>query len=146
MVVDAAKKAADFAAEQIKQARERAKQQEEELNRTQQQALDAAKRHFEQQRQAQMDRRMAVAKGPSGFEVGSSEAMRFLAEQSNALMAGVAAPVDIPPGDKEIIAEAQRQIEIMRVQAETQAKLLAEMKANTKAIEENKVQKLPGRG
>jgi hypothetical protein len=72
--------------------------------------------------------------------------MRFLAEQSNALIAGIAAPVDIPPGDKEIIAEAQKQIEIMRVQAETQAKLLAEMKANTKAIVENKVQKLPGRG
>jgi len=146
MMVEGAKSALAFIKEQIKQGLELAKQKEEELTRTQQQALDAAKRHFEQQRQAQMDRRMAVAKGPSGFEVGSSEAMRFLAEQSNALMAGVAAPVDIPPGDKEIIAEAQRQIEIMRVQAETQAKLLAEMKANTKAIEENKVQKLPGRG
>jgi hypothetical protein len=146
MLADAAKKAADFAREQIRQARERAKQQEEELTRTQQQALEAAKRHFEEQRRRQMEMRSAVAKGPSGFEVGSSEAMRFLAEQSNALIAGIAAPVDIPPGDKEIIAEAQKQIEIMRVQAETQAKLLAEMKANTKAIEENKVQKLPGRG
>jgi tape measure domain-containing protein len=146
MMADAAKKAVEFAREQIKQARERAKQQEEELTRTQQQALEAAKRHFEEQRRKQMEMRSAVAKGPSGFEVGSSEAMRFLAEQSNALIAGIAAPVDIPPGDKEIIAEAQKQIEIMRVQAETQAKLLAEMKANTKAIEENKVQKLPGRG
>lgn len=146
MLKEGAKSALGFIKDLIKEGAERAKQQEEELNRTQQQALDAAKRHFEQQRQAQMDRRMAVAKGPSGFEVGSSEAMRFLAEQSNALMAGVAAPVDIPPGDKEIIAEAQRQIEIMRVQAETQAKLLAEMKANTKAIEENKVLKIPGRG
>jgi DNA repair exonuclease SbcCD ATPase subunit len=146
MLADAAKKAADFAREQIRQARERAKQQEEELTRTQQQALEAAKRHFEEQRRKQMEMRSAVAKGPSGFEVGSSEAMRFLAEQSNALIAGIAAPVDIPPGDKEIIAEAQKQIEIMRVQAETQAKLLAEMKANTKAIVENKVQKLPGRG
>jgi tape measure domain-containing protein len=146
MLADAAKKAADFAREQIRQARERAKQQEEEITRTQQQALEAAKRHFEEQRRKQMEMQSAVAKGPSGFEVGSSEAMRFLAEQSNALIAGIAAPVDIPPGDKEIIAEAQKQIEIMRVQAETQAKLLAEMKANTKAIEENKVQKLPGRG
>jgi tape measure domain-containing protein len=146
MLADSAKKAADFAREQIRQARERAKQQEEELTRTQQQALEAAKRHFEEQRRKQMEMRSAVARGPSGFEVGSSEAMRFLAEQSNALIAGIAAPVDIPPGDKEIIAEAQKQIEIMRVQAETQAKLLAEMKANTKAIVENKVQKLPGRG
>ncbi len=146
MLADAAKKAADFAREQIRQAKERAKQQEEEITRTQQQALEAAKRHFEEQRRKQMEMRSAVAKGPSGFEVGSSEAMRFLAEQSNALIAGIAAPVDIPPGDKEIIAEAQKQIEIMRVQAETQAKLLAEMKANTKAVIENKVQKLPGRG
>ncbi len=146
MLADAAKKAADFAREQIKQARERAKQQEEELTRTQQQAIEAAKRHFEEQRRAQMERRMAVARGPSGFEVGSSEAMRFLAEQSNALIAGIAVPADIPPGDKEIIAKAQEQLQIMRDHAATQARLLAEMKANTKAIEENKVQKLPGRG
>ncbi len=126
--------------------RQRQKQEQEDLARLQGQAADAAIRHFEEQRRKQMEMRSAVAKGPSGFEVGSSEAMRFLAEQSNALIAGIAAPVDIPPGDKEIIAEAQKQIEIMRVQAETQAKLLAEMKANTKAIVENKVQKLPGRG
>ncbi len=126
--------------------RQRQKQEQEDLARLQGQAADAAIRHFEEQRRKQMEMRSAVAKGPSGFEVGSSEAMRFLAEQSNALIAGIAAPVDIPPGDKEIIAEAQKQIEIMRAQAETQAKLLAEMKANTKAIEENKVQKLPGRG
>lgn len=142
MLADAAKKTADFAREQIKQARERAKQQEEELTRTQQQAIEAAKRHFEEQRRAQMERRMAVAKGPSGFEVGSSEAMRFLAEQSNALIAGIAVPADIPPGDKEIIAKAQEQLQIMRDQAATQARLLAEMKANTKAVEENKVQRV----
>ena len=125
---------------------ERKQNAQRDLEKAQEQAIEAAKRHFEEQRRAQMDRRMAVARGPSGFEVGSSEAMRFLAEQSNALMAGIAAPVDIPPGDKEIIAEAQKQLEIMQQQAATQAKLLAEMKANTKAIEENKVIKLPGRG
>jgi tape measure domain-containing protein len=146
MVVDAAKKAADFAREQIKQARERAKQQQEEIRRTQEQAIQAAERHFAEQRQKQMEMRSAVAKGPSGFEAGSSEAMRFLAEQSNALIAAIAAPVDPTPGEAEIAKQAEKEMERQKVQDERRRLILIELQKLNVNVVENKVQKLPGRG
>ena len=126
--------------------RQRQKQEQEDLARLQEQAADAAIRHFAEQRQKQMEMRSAVAKGPSGFEVGSSEAMRFLAEQSNALIAAVAAPVDPTPGEAEIAKQAEKEMERQRVQDERRRLILIELQKLNVNVVENKVQKLPGRG
>ena len=126
--------------------RQRQKQEQEDLARLQEQAADAAIRHFEQQRQKQMEMRSAVAKGPSGFEVGSSEAMRFLAEQSNALIAAIAAPVDPTPGEEEIAKQAEKEMERQRIQDERRRLILIELQKLNVNVVENKVQKLPGRG
>jgi hypothetical protein len=126
--------------------RQRQKQEQEDLARLQEQAADAAIRHFEEQRQKQMEMRSAVAKGPSGFEVGSSEAMRFLAEQSNALIAAIAAPVDPTPGEAEIAKQAEKEMERQKVQDERRRLILIELQKLNVNVVENKVQKLPGRG
>jgi hypothetical protein len=126
--------------------RQRQKQEQEDLARLQEQAADAAVRHFEEQRRRQMEMRSAVAKGPSGFEAGSSEAMRFLAEQSNALIAAIAAPVDPTPGEAEIAKQAEKEMERQRVQDERRRLILIELQKLNVNVVENKVQKLPGRG
>jgi hypothetical protein len=126
--------------------RQRQRQEQEDLARLQEQAADAAVRHFEEQRRRQMEMRSAVAKGPSGFEAGSSEAMRFLAEQSNALIAAIAAPVDPTPGEAEIAKQAEKEMERQRVQDERRRLILIELQKLNVNVVENKVQKLPGRG
>jgi hypothetical protein len=126
--------------------RQKIKKEEEDLIRLQEQAADAAIRHFEEQRRKQMEMRSAVAKGPSGFEVGSSEAMRFLAEQSNALIAGIAVPDQPTPGEEEIAKQAEKEMKRQMVQDERRRLILIELQKLNVNVVENKVQKLPGRG
>jgi hypothetical protein len=126
--------------------RQRIKKEEEDLIRLQEQAADAAIRHFEEQRRKQMEMRSAVAKGPSGFEVGSSEAMRFLAEQSNALIAGIAVPDQPTPGEEELAKQAEKEMKRQMVQDERRRLILIELQKLNVNVVENKVQKLPGRG
>jgi len=126
--------------------RQRIKKEEEDLIRLQEQAADAAIRHFEEQRRKQMEMRSAVAKGPSGFEAGSSEAMRFLAEQSNALIAGIAVPDQPTPGEEELAKQAEKEMKRQMVQDERRRLILIELQKLNVNVVENKVQKLPGRG
>jgi hypothetical protein len=126
--------------------RQKRKQEEEGLIRLQEQAADAAIRHFEEQRRKQMEMRSAVAKGPSGFEAGSSEAMRFLAEQSNALIAGIAVPDQPTPGEEELAKQAEKEMKRQMVQDERRRLILIELQKLNVNVVENKVQKLPGRG
>jgi hypothetical protein len=126
--------------------RQRQKQEQKDLARLQEQAADAAIRHFEEQRRRQMEMRSAVAKGPSGFEAGSSEAMRFLAEQSNALIAGIAVPDQPTPGEEELAKQAEKEMKRQMVQDERRRLILIELQKLNVNVVENKVQKLPGRG
>ena len=122
--------------------RQRQKQEQEDLARLQEQAADAAIRHFEEQRRRQMEIRSSVAKGPSGFEAGSSEAMRFLSEQSNALMAAVAVPNQPTPGEKEIAEKAAEEMRRQQDEAKKRSLILLELQKLNVNVVENKVQRV----
>jgi hypothetical protein len=104
----------------LEQEKMRALEQEEQRrNQMAKSALDAAKKEFDEREKRHRQLQADVAKGPgAGIEAGSAEAAKFLADQVNAELGAQAVP-DLPtPGETELLAEAQRQLEAMKDQSE----------------------------
>ena len=85
---------------------------------------------------------MAVARGPSGLGAGTNEAARFLAEQSNALMAAVAVPNQPTPGEKEIAEKAAEEMRRQQDEAKKRSLILLELQKLNVNVVENKVQRV----
>ncbi len=94
-------------------------QEEQRRNQMAKSALDAVKKEFDEREKRHRQLQADVAKGPgAGIEAGSAEAAKFLADQVNAELGAQAVP-DLPtPGETELLAEAQRQLEAMKDQSE----------------------------
>jgi hypothetical protein len=92
-----------------------------------QQAMAAAKKHFEDQKKKDDERRKAIAAGPSSMEAGSAEAARFMADQINQRIAEAAVPERVDPTQAEIAAKTREMLIEQRQQNATQAKELKAM-------------------
>jgi hypothetical protein len=94
-------------------------------------SLDQARKALEEDAKRQKKMRDDVSKGPgAGMEAGSAEAAKFMADQVNAAIGAATVP-DLPtPGEAELIREAQRQLELLKKQEETQQKMLEQIKQN----------------
>jgi hypothetical protein len=102
-------------------------------------AVKAAKKHFEVEREREKKIREGMAKGPgSGMESGSSDAAKFMADQVNARIAAVAMPERKDPTEKEILREAQKQYDEAVKQSAIQARQEKIMADTLAAIKENK--------
>lgn len=85
------------------------------------QALKSANDHFKRERDNARRLRDDIAKGPQSIEAGSSEYVKYMAEQANAAIAasmGLEKPL---PTEQEILAEAVRQSEMMAAAAEKES-------------------------
>lgn len=100
--------------------KERLRLLEQEENRRQQMAksaIEAARKEFDEREKRQKQLQADIAKGPGGgFEEGSSEAARFLADQANAAIGEMAMPEAPTPGETELLAEARKQLELAQDQ------------------------------
>lgn len=103
--------------ESIKKLQEEARRAYEENVSS---ALDAARKHFEDERRKAEKIRDEIAKGPQTLEVGSSEAVQFMAEMQNRALANQIMPPAPEPTDEQLIQEAQRQFVEMQQQTQTQ--------------------------
>lgn len=82
-------------------------------------AIDAARKHFEKERERAEKIRDEIAKGPgAGIEAGSAEAASFMAQQANARIAGmtVGLPQQTEPTQDQLLAEARKQFAIAEQQ------------------------------
>lgn len=101
-------------------------------------AIKNAEAFFAQQRASLGKQREATAKGPgAGIDVGSAEAAKFLADQINAQIGAAAVPEIPTPGEKELIAEAKRQSEMLVQQERRNAEMLETMKRSLEELKNN---------
>jgi hypothetical protein len=97
------------------------------------QALREAERYYEAERKQQMKMREAAGKSPIGAEVGSSEAVKFLADQANRILAGSGEPAETT--DEQLLAKAQEQLAAQQTTVAKQAEMVAKLQ---ELIEETK--------
>jgi hypothetical protein len=98
------------AIEDAKKAQERAaKAAEEQFQRDLETARKAAVDYFKQQEEKNKQRRADVAAGPgAGIELGSSEAVKFAADQVNRQIGVAAVPEQPTPGETQIAWQAEK--------------------------------------
>lgn len=99
-------------------------------------ALNAAREHFKEERQRQMQRQKDIVSGMSGAgaEVGSGDDVKFLAQQRNAMLAAASAPKMKEPTQEQLLVEARKQaIEIAKQTAQNtrQEELLKKILTST---------------
>jgi hypothetical protein len=104
-------------------------------------ALQAARQSFAVERERVKVMRQAIAAGPDSISAGSSEAAAFVAGLSNAAIAMQAAP-DATPGEREIIKEAQRQLELQRQQLAEEKRLVTEVQRLQRITQENAIRRV----
>src|SRR5690606_22883647 len=94
-------------------------------------AIDAAARHFEEERRKAEAVRDAIRGGIGGdYELGSQSAQEFFAYEANARISSVVGPVTQEPTEQALLAEAQKQFAEAQRQtaiAARQERLLAEL-------------------
>jgi hypothetical protein len=84
-------------------------------------AIDAARKYFENERKKAEAIRSEISKGIGGdFEVGSQEAYQFFADQANAAIGSAAMPEVKEPTEQEILDEARKQFIETQRQTEIQ--------------------------
>jgi len=84
-------------------------------------AIDAARKYFENERKKAEAIRSEISKGIGGdFEVGSQEAQQFFADQANAAIGSAAMPEVKEPTEQEILDEARKQFIETQRQTEIQ--------------------------
>jgi hypothetical protein len=97
------------------------------------QALREAERYYEAERKQQMKMREAAGKSPIGAEQGSSEAVKFLADQANRILAGSGDPAETT--DEQLLAKAQEQLAAQQTTVAKQAEMVTKLQ---ELIEETK--------
>jgi tape measure domain-containing protein len=104
------KKARLKAIEDARKAQERAAQQaEEQFQRDLETARKDAVDYFKQQEEKSKQRRQDVAAGPgAGMELGSSDAVKFAADQVNRQIGVAAVPEQPTPGETQIAWQAEK--------------------------------------
>jgi tape measure domain-containing protein len=109
------KDAADERRETIKRIK---KESEDAFTKDIQHAIAAANKHFELEAQKAKQMRADVAKGPgAGMEVGSADAVKFMADQVNNRIAA-SMPTEKEPTEKQLLEEARKQL--IETQKQTQ--------------------------
>jgi tape measure domain-containing protein len=117
-----AKQQAKAAADRLKEIERLKKAADDAFKKEVQSAMEAAKKHFEIEREKRKKIRDDIAQGPASMEVGSAEAAKFFADQANARIAAEAMPEQREPTQKEILAETQKQFLEAQKQTQLQAK------------------------
>jgi hypothetical protein len=117
-----AKQQAKAAADRLKEIERLKKAADDAFKKEVQSAMEAAKKHFEIEREKRKKIRDDIAQGPTSMEVGSAEAAKFYADQANARIAAEAMPEQREPTQKEILAETQKQFLEAQKQTQLQAK------------------------
>jgi tape measure domain-containing protein len=128
-----AKQQAKAAADRLKEIDRLKKAADDAFNKEVESAMEAAKKHFEIERDKRKAMRDAIAQGPTSMEAGSSDAAKFMADQVNARIAAVAMPGRKEPTEKEILSEAKKQF----LEAQKQTAIQEEQKKALAAILEN---------
>jgi hypothetical protein len=101
-------------------------------------AMAAAKKHFEIEKQKEKAMRDAVSKGPgAGMELGSSEAAKFMADQVNAAIGTAAVPEKPTPGEAELLEEARKQFAEIQKQTALQKHQEERLAGILTAVENN---------
>jgi hypothetical protein len=128
-----AKQQAKAAADRLKEIERLKKAADDAFNKEVESAMEAAKKHFEIERDKRKAMRDAIAQGPTSMEAGSSDAAKFMADQVNARIAAAAMPERKEPTEKEILSEAKKQF----LEAQKQTAIQEEQKKALAAILEN---------
>jgi hypothetical protein len=106
--------------------------------------MAAAKKHFETEREKRKAMRDVVAAGPgAGMEQGSAEAVKFLADQTNARMAAIAIPEQRKPTQTEILEEIRRQFAETQKQTALAAKQEKILLNILTVVDQNGFRRLP---
>jgi tape measure domain-containing protein len=130
---DLAKQQAKYAADRIKEIEKIRKASEAAFARDVENATEAAKAYFENQRKADQDRRDQITKGPQAADVGSAEAARIIAEQRNAQLANRVVPQREAKQD-ELIAKTKELLIAQAAESKRQAELLTAVKEATRTM------------
>jgi tape measure domain-containing protein len=102
------------------------------------QALAAARRHFDDEAKRAKQMRAEISKGPgAGMELGSAEAVRFMADQRNAQIGAAAIPERPTPGEDAIRREAEKQFIEMQKQSAKQDQMLATLRESLSVARNN---------
>jgi tape measure domain-containing protein len=128
-----AKQQAKSAEDRIKEIEKIRKASEAAFARDVENATEAAKAYFENQRKADQDRRDQITKGPQAADVGSAEAARIIAEQRNAQLANRMVP-QRETTQEELVAKTKELLIAQAAEAKRQAELLIAVKAATAAM------------
>lgn len=128
--------------EQIKKNAAEAERLAETFDRDVANARKAAMAYFEKERQRDAKMRSDVAAGPgAGMEVGSAGAAKYMADQMNQAIGAAAVPDRPTPGEREIIAQAMKELEEARKQTAEASKQTAAIKQLATTIEANAVKR-----
>lgn len=103
------------------------------------QALTSARRLFEEERRHKQKMRDDIAKtgAGAGFEIGSAEAAKFMADQTNQRIAGMVAIEQPQQTEEELLEEAKKQVAIANELKAKQDRMLALMERQVAAAEQN---------
>jgi hypothetical protein len=119
-LVDGRKKlvedAAKFEKDQLKLITQQAKKEHEARQRLAENALNNAKKHFEEERQRQMKMNQEIQSMMSGAgaEMGSGAGVRFNAQQANKAIADSVSMPQPLPTDEQLVEEAKKQLTVLQ--------------------------------
>jgi tape measure domain-containing protein len=115
---DLAKQRKDAADKRVAEIERIKKASEDAFTKDVENAIAAARKHFELEAQKAKQMRADVAKGPgSGIEVGSADAVKFMADQVNNRIAA-SMPTKEEPTEKQMLEETRKQL--IEAQKQTQ--------------------------
>lgn len=125
--------------ERQKKLAEEMKRSEEARGKLAQDALKNAQAYFEEQRKYRQALRKDIANtgAGAGFEVGSAEAARFMADQENARLAGMVAIQGPPETDQAILDKASEQVQILTRQEEKTNRMLGILERHLEVAQQN---------
>jgi len=120
-----------------------AKMKEDAFTKDVANAMAAAKKHFEIEKQKEKAMRDAVAKGPgAGMEADSADAAKFMADQANRSLAIQAVPEKPTPGEAELLEEARKQFAEIQKQTALQKHQEERLQGILTAVENNGFRRL----
>lgn len=108
------------------------------------QALDAARQHFAEERKHRQKIRDDIAKTGAGsvFEIGSAEAAKFMADQTNQRIAGMVAIQGPKETDQALIEETKKQTQMQTVEQQKTDRMLAIMERQLEVARQNGFQRI----
>ena len=105
-------------------------------------AIEQAEKELDRNRKEREKARKELEKGPMSMEVGSADAAKYFAEQTNAQIASQVMPDSGKPTDEQILDEALKQSQLIEQQTATNAQLKGKLDELISATKENGFKRL----